>query len=200
MSLTRGQLLAGQRQVNEIKGARIEVETPHPTPHCAGVGVLADDLRNRCSERLLIRLIEFAELLDDEGVLDDGDDRLDARWLEQPRSLPVSDLHRRGGTGDTHRAPSAPHARGWQRLATNTLTPEEREDLTQKLTGRVLSDLSSWLCRPPSPEADRDTLAAVQRHVTHLPPALREGVMPAVMDRVEARLREQQSLLIGIAH
>lgn len=64
--------------------------------------ILADDLRNRCSERLLIMLIESAEPLDDEGVLDGGDDRLDARRLEQSRSLPVSDLHLSEGCARSH--------------------------------------------------------------------------------------------------
>ncbi len=86
-----------------------------------------------------------------------------------------------------------------ERLATNTLTSEEREDLIQQLTGQMLSDLRSWLCRPPSPDADRDALAAIRRHFDYLPPAVAEGVMPAVMNRVEARLREQLILLTTIA-
>jgi len=82
-----------------------------------------------------------------------------------------------------------------ERLSTNTLTPEEREDLIQTLTGRVLSNLSSWLCRPTSLEADCDTLAAIQRYFAHLPPAVTESATSEVMGRVEVRLLAQLEML-----
>jgi hypothetical protein len=86
-----------------------------------------------------------------------------------------------------------------ERLATNSLTPEELEDLTQQLTGRVLSDLSSWLGRSNSPETDAHTIAGIHRHFIYLPQAIAEGVMPAVVDRVAAHLRAQLKLLTRIA-
>ena len=51
--------------------------------------VLADDVCDRLPERGLIVGIKLSEPLDDEGVLDGGDDGLDGRSLEQSRGFSV---------------------------------------------------------------------------------------------------------------
>jgi hypothetical protein len=54
---------------------------------------LANDLRNRCSERRLILLVESAEPFDDERALNSGNDRLDGRGFQEARSVPAVHLH-----------------------------------------------------------------------------------------------------------
>jgi len=82
-----------------------------------------------------------------------------------------------------------------ERLRLNVLTGEEREELTSRLTLRVLDELQWWMRNAHELAVDQQTAERIRQHFAFLPPAASSGFFLTVLARVEVRLQEQADVL-----